>query len=598
MTATGRLTLSWVHKEKTLVSSTEGDQDYAWVDTDAPRAREVRLLSEIERVGAVSGEPRDNLLVIGDSVDALRALVKTPEYAEQYLDQVKLVYIDPPFNTGEAFDHYSDSLEHSVWLTMMRDRLVLIRDLLAEDGSVWVHLDDQEVAYCRVLLDEIFGRSSFVATIAWQKVHGRDNRASFSKSQDYILVYAPMGKAWKQARNLLPRTQEEIEAAYSNPDGDPRGPWTSGDLSAQAGHGTESQFYEITLPSGRVVSPSGGNCWRYTKEVYEKHVADDRIWFGRTGNNVPRIKRFLSEVQDGMVPTTWWSWKEVGTNDSAKKEIKALAPHPQPFDTPKPERLLERIVQIGSNEGDIVLDAFAGSGTTAAVAHKLKRRWVTVEQKISTVETFTKRRLCQVVDGSDRGGVSEVYAEVPENILPPNVTLAAVREAKRVIDALHGEGSFPDEHDIHDEQLKKLSKGLKSLGKSTKSKVRSWEGGGGFRLLEVQKSAYEVTDGRLFLAPWVIGDAFVRVVMAQLGFHPIDDPIFCGAKQRQRLAVIDGLADDDVVRTVASKLGSDEACVVVAKSVTASADTSLRNVSPGSRLLKAPVDLFPRKAVR
>lgn len=382
----GRLTLSWVGKEKSLLGTSNGG--YEWVDRDDPRIAEVRLLHERDAVGEVGPSVQaaaDNLLIVGDSYDALHVLTRIPEYAEHYLGKVKLVYIDPPFNTGQAFEQYDDALEHSVWLTMMRDRLLLIRDLLAPDGSVWVHLDDAEMAYCRILMDEIFGRGNFIASVVWQKVYSPKNSARhLSIDQDYLVVFAKDAETWRP--HPLPRTAE-MDAAYRNPDFDERGPWKPGDLVANKPYSLGT--FSITTPSGRVIpGPPPGRYWRVSESRLRELDDDDRIWWGEEGDNIPALKRFLNEVR-GRVPQTLWLYAEVGHNQTGKNEIQALFPGIAAFVTPKPERLIKRLLQVGTKPGDIVLDCFAGSGTTAGVAHKMGRRWVTVEKEASTVETFT-----------------------------------------------------------------------------------------------------------------------------------------------------------------------------------------------------------------
>ncbi len=528
---TGRLTLSWANKDKALLS--HGETGYEWVERDDPRVREVRLLDEVGRTCEVSGDASDNLLIRGDSVDALRALVHSPEYAAHYRGKVKLVYIDPPFNTGQAFEHYDDSLEHSVWLGMMRERLVLIRELLAPDGSVWVHLDDAEMAYCKVLMDEVFGRANFVATVVWQKVYSPDNRTHIAPIQDYLLVYAAWEPGFKAVRNLIERTDAQL-SKYKNLDDDPRGPWKTVDFSAQSGRATKDQFYTLETPAGRKLQPPRGRAWVYTERRYEELVADGRVWFGRDGKSGPALKSFLTEVQQGVVPASWWTYDEVGHNQEAKKEVKALFPDLEPFDTPKPERLLERVIHIATNPGDIVLDAFAGSGTTAAVAHKMGRRWVTTELSDSTVDTFTKPRLQKVVDGTDPGGITE------------------------------------------------------STG---------WTGGGGFRDLRVAASIWDVIVdkyGTVALAAERVTPAHLgRAVAAQLGFLPIEHDTFVGAKGRSRLAVLEGVADAVAVHDIVSALAEGETAVIAALAVTDDAETTLRDLSRGSRLVKLPIDLFP-----
>ncbi|HEX7124032.1 MAG TPA: site-specific DNA-methyltransferase [Gemmatimonadaceae bacterium] len=358
---TGRLELTWTNKAMRLWSGDDGG--YEWVHPNDPRITEVRVPEEIERVGEVD-ESTPNLLISGDSLQALVALHRIPELAARYRGKVRLVYIDPPFNTGQAFAQYEDNLEHSVWLSMLRDRLVEIRRLLAPNGSVWVHLDDAEVHRCRAVMDEVFGASAFVTSIAWQKRTSRENRAAFSSMHDYILVYAAGGPRWfRDHRNRLPRGA----GAFTNPDNDPRGPWTSVPFTAQGYRA--NQMYKITTPTGIVHEPPPGRCWARTEEGYRELLAEGRIYFPKNGNGRPRVKNYASE-DAGLVPETLWLASDVGTNDDAKRHIMSLFPSQEPFATPKPEQLLERIIGIATNEGDIVLDCFAGSGTTAAVAHR------------------------------------------------------------------------------------------------------------------------------------------------------------------------------------------------------------------------------------
>ena len=339
----------------------------------------------------------DNRLIFGDNLLALKAL------EQEFAGKVKCVYIDPPYNTGSAFEHYDDSLEHSVWLGMMRERLVLIRELLATDGSVWVHLDDAEMAYCRVLMDEVFGRQNFVATVVWQKVYARDNRTNISTSHDSILIFAMNGDAWKATRNTLPRTVAQNDL-YKNPDDDPRGLWRLGPIfAAEERH--EGLMYEITTPSGRKVKPPAGSHWRMVENDFWHMVEEGRITFGDRGSNIPAVKLFLNEVQSGLVPRTWWPHTEAGHTQDAKREIHALFPGQIPFDTPKPEKLVSLAIQIASKPGDIVLDSFLGSGTTAAVAHKMGRRWIGIEEG-DHARTYCQIRMKKVIDG-EQGGISE-----------------------------------------------------------------------------------------------------------------------------------------------------------------------------------------------
>ena len=337
----------------------------------------------------------DNMLIHGDNLLALKAL------EQNYTGKVKCIYIDPPYNTGNAFEHYDDGLEHSIWLSLMRDRLEILKRLLAEDGSIWISLDDNEQAYCKVLCDEIFGRANFVNNVIWQKKFSPSNDAKWlSDNHDFIIVYAKNKQIWRP--NLLPRS-DEMNERYKNPDNDARGVWTSGDCSVKTY--SASCDYPIITPSGRIVNPPAGYCWRFSKDKFQELVSDNRIWFGKDGNGVPRVKRFLSDVQAGIVPLTIWTHTEVGHTQDAKKEVKEFNSF-DVFSTPKPEKLIQRVLHLASNTGDLVLDSFLGSGTTAAVAHKMGRRWIGIEMG-DHVYTHCIPRLQKVIKGEDAGGVTK-----------------------------------------------------------------------------------------------------------------------------------------------------------------------------------------------
>lgn len=388
--------------------------ELTWIGKDQRPRLEPRILIEDKTLSyrAEASEPiqadllaenrpasiYDNLLIQGDNLLALKAL------ESKYAGQVKCVFIDPPYNTGSAFEHYEDGVEHSLWLTMMRDRLEVIRTLLAQDGSLWIAIDDNEAHYLKVMCDEVFGRKSFVASIVWENFYGRSNAAAVSPAHNYVLVYSPLGQDWKKVRNLLPRT-EESASKYRNPDNDPRGPWRLGPIFAN-GERHEGLMYTITTPSGREVSPPKGSHWRMLETQFWEMVNAGRIVFGERGDNIPAVKLFLAEVQGGLVPRTWWPYGEVGHTQEAKREIQALFPSEIPFDTPKPERLLGHVLTIATNPGDLVLDSFAGSGTTGAVAHKMGRRWIMVELG-EHCHTHIVPRLKKVIDGSDQGGISQ-----------------------------------------------------------------------------------------------------------------------------------------------------------------------------------------------
>lgn len=379
--------------------------ELTWIGKEERPRLEPRILIEDPALSHHAATRRDgaiydNMLIQGDNLLALKAL------EADYAGKVKCVFIDPPYNTGSAFEHYDDGLEHSLWLTLMRDRLEIIRRLLSDDGSLWVTLDDGESHYFKVMCDDIFGRYNFVANCIWEKRRSRENRRVFSFNHDHLLVYAANKQTFEQVRNPL-GLNDDVLSRYKNPDSDPRGPWQSVSANAQAGHATPSQFYPLELPSGRIIDPPKGRCWLYTKPKMEEEVKKGNIWFGSNGDNAPRIKKFLSEYKEkGLTPETIWTSEDAGTNDDAKKNLLSLMPNASVFDNPKPEKLLERVVHIATNPGDLVLDSFAGSGTTGAVAHKMGRRWIMVELG-EHAKTHIVPRLSKVIDGADPGGVTE-----------------------------------------------------------------------------------------------------------------------------------------------------------------------------------------------
>ena len=339
-------------------------------------------------------EDTDNLIIKGNNLIALHSLKK------RYSGKVRLIYIDPPYNTGSDSFTYNDSFNHSTWLTFMKNRLQVAKELLTEDGTIWINIDDDEGHYLKIIADEIFGRINFVNTIIWQKKFAPQNDAKwFSDNHDFILVYAKNKLIWKP--NLLPRT-EEMNSRYKNPDNDPRGVWTSGDLSVKTY--SEKTDYPIITPSGRVINPPSGRCWRTSKEKFLEMVSENRIWFGEKGDSVPRIKRFLSEVKDGIVSQTIWKYEEVSHTQEAIQNLNKLFGE-KVFGTPKPEKLIQRIIQLGSEEGDIILDFFMGSGTTQAVAHKMNRQYIGIEQ-MDYIETVSVERLKKVIEG-EQGGISK-----------------------------------------------------------------------------------------------------------------------------------------------------------------------------------------------
>jgi len=344
---------------------------------------------------------KKSILVHADAAEALNQISTCHSIA-------RLVLIDPPYNRRTKFHHYSDSADRNSWLKSIEAHCSVLRNLLTPNGSLWMHIDDAEMPAARIMLDALFGPANFVASIVWQKTVSRDNRTPVSTTHEYLLVYAKSKSEWHRSRHKLPATKEQL-GRYKNPDNDSRGPWTSGDLTAKAGPGRRAaQFYTLTTQSGRVVSPATGTCWRYTQERMQELIDDNRIDFGN-GDKMPRLKRFLNEIEPGLVPDTWWSGKDVGTADSAKRHLKSMFPDLIPFETPKPEGLAARVIQIATNPGELVIDIYGGSGTTAAVAQKMGRQWLAVERETRTFYEFMMPRLELVTKGLDSGGVTENY---------------------------------------------------------------------------------------------------------------------------------------------------------------------------------------------
>ena len=336
----------------------------------------------------------ENKLIFGDNLLALKAL------EAEYSGKVKCVFIDPPYNTGSAFTHYDDGVEHSIWLGLMRDRLEMIRKLLTDDGSLWITIDDNECHYLKVMCDEIYGRENFVTNAIWEKADSPRNSArQFSSDHDHILVYSKQPE-W------VPRKLERTEAAnsiYSNPDKDLRGDWLPGDPFANKPY--SKGLYTVT---GRNFSPPPGRYWRISEEKLRELDADGRIWWGPNGSARPSIKKYVNEVGN-LVPRTFWKKEDVGSNRTSKNEMRGLFPGENSFDTPKPELLIKRVLDIATNPGDLVLDSFAGSGTTGAVAHKMGRRWIMIELG-EHCHTHIIPRLKKVIDGQDAGGITEAVA--------------------------------------------------------------------------------------------------------------------------------------------------------------------------------------------
>lgn len=369
--------------------------ELCWPGKDIEVKPEPRVLIE-DPEKSYGESDTQNMLIHADNLLALKAL------EQNFSGKIKCVYIDPPYNTGNAFEHYDDGLEHSTWLNLMKPRLEFLYKLLSNDGSIWISIDADESHYLKVSCDEIFGRKNFVDEIIWQRAYAPINlKKTLSRSHDVMLVYAKNFDE-KFELNKLPRSDKQT-AMYKNYDNDKRGFWKSDNLAV--GPPIEKNIYEIITPSGRSVYPPKGYSWRLSKERLQEFIDDDRIWFGKDGNNVPSIKRFLSEVKDGVTAMTLWTYQEVGHNQDAKKEVREFNSD-NIFATPKPEKLIQRVIQLATNEGDIILDSFLGSGTTAAVAHKMGRKWIGIELG-NHANTHCLPRLKAVCDGTDQGGISK-----------------------------------------------------------------------------------------------------------------------------------------------------------------------------------------------
>lgn len=531
-----RLELIWPNKDKFLLVPRDESGKPVWVEPDHPAAREVRLTDFTTEHGEVSeADPHgDNLLFTGDSLDVLRVLREVPEFARHYRGKVKLCYIDPPFNTGQTFTHYDDWMEHSTWLSFMRDRLLLIKDLLAPDGSVWVHLDDAEVHRMRCLMDEVFGAENFVATVVWQRVDNATSRASTTvvPSHDYLLVFqkSPTFIANQEKRTEIPAHYDRVDSAgraYCS-----RMLRKSGASSRREDR--PSMWFPILAPDDTEVWPikSDGTegRWQWGPDKVKRDY-QSLDWQKNAGGGWEPYLRIYYEDDSSVPHQTWWPYSEVGSNRLSKLEVKSLFPGATPFATPKPERLIQRVIEIGSNAGDIVLDCFGGSGTTAAVAHKMGRRWVTAEVLPATVAAFTAERLKKVVDGKDPGGITD---------------------------------------------------------------VAEWKGGGGFRQVTVSPSMYEVTPLGVMLADWATNGRFARAVAGQLGFEwqTKKHAPFCGKRGRMRLAVFDGAVGVEEAREVIAALGERERVTIVAKVVLPGVEELVAEQSKGSRVKKAPRDLL------
>ena len=381
--------------------------ELTWIGKEERPRLEPRILLEDQVLSYHAGhrvteaDLFDNRLIFGDNLLALKAL------EQEFTGKVKCVFIDPPYNTGSAFTHYDDGVEHSIWLSLMRDRLEIIRRLLAEDGSLWITIDDNECHYLKVLCDEVFGRGNFVANVIWQKKYAPANDALWlSDSHDHILVYARNKDRWRP--NKLPRTEEQ-NGLYKNADNDPRGAWMSDNYTcAKTADERPNLYYAVRNPNtGEEIWPKRTRVWAFDQAAHQRHIDENMIYWGKDGkNSTPRFKKFLSKLRsEGRVAATVWLHTEVGHTQDANREQQAFKKS-DPFKTPKPEKLIHRILTLATEPNDLILDSFAGSGTTGAVAHKMGRRWIMVELG-EHCHTHIIPRIKKVIDGEDQGGISK-----------------------------------------------------------------------------------------------------------------------------------------------------------------------------------------------
>jgi len=370
--------------------------ELTWIGKENQPQLEPRILIE-DPDKSYGDKSTENMLIYGDNLLALKAL------EQDFSGKIKCIYIDPPYNTGNAFEHYDDGLEHSIWLNLIKPRIQMLHRLLRDDGSLWISIDDEECHYLKVLCDEIFGRKNFIANVIWEKKYTIANDARWlSDNHDHILLYAKQKEIWQP--NKLQRS-EKMNEAYKNPDNDPKGPWKSTPLHAKSGSESQKNF-SYTFKNGISWNPPSGTFPRFSRETLQFLDENNEIWFGKNGTATPSRKTYLFNLNNQGTPSkTIWRFDEVGHNHEAKDEVKAFNSE-EIFSTPKPERLLERILTLGSNRGDWILDSFLGSGTSSAVAHKMNRQWVGIELG-EHCNTHCIPRLKAVVDGKDQGGISQ-----------------------------------------------------------------------------------------------------------------------------------------------------------------------------------------------
>lgn len=695
------LELTWFNKDLALIPKKAGRYDYDWVDPKDPRYCETHTLVYEETVTGTQTPKRpgrtyseradleptdDNLLILGESGDALEALTRVPELSDKYVGKVQCVYIDPPFNTSKTFDQYEDNLEHSIWLTMMRDRLIHLHRLLADEGSIWIHLNDSENHRMRLLLDEVFGAGNFIAEVVWEKADSPRRGDGFSDDHDNIIVY---GKTQNVLLNKAPRTEAD-NARFKNPDNDPLGRWWDGDPTANNGDGSGGMCYAIQNPlTGEMMRPPAGSSWRLAQSTYFEELnkwapykyqnLHDAKWRAenegvpiekasddvcaivldvpleearelveerRKKPNLPKVlirstgglgrKAYIPA--EGTNPRTLWRNEEVGHNRAAKSEIKKLFPGKKPFSTPKPERMLERVIQIATNPGDIVLDVFAGSGTTAAVAHKMGRRWVTCELIEDTVKDFIRPRLEKVINDKDAGGVTSTKGEridatesgLPEGISGPD----AYRFSQILTKLLKDRDAGEDDEDLEDEDIdeedledpdplespeeaddfdapvepsiqevlrkSKDIKALKTLVKTRKTKdTINWRGGGAFVVAHLSPKCFDYDPelGLVMLTEEATGQTLVASVAANLNFRLTPDHrYFHAVRGAMRLCVVEGRLDRAKADDLIAHLDDGEALTIAATEIEDGVRQYLRAEGTGCRAVHVPGDIFSYSA--
>jgi adenine-specific DNA-methyltransferase len=506
----GRLELTWTNKERQLLAQEDGT--YVWLPPADYRVAEVRLLDSAGTVGTVASprhRAKDNLLIRGDALYGLTSLLKLPELEREYAGKITLAYLDPPFNTQRSWLQYDDALEHSVWLTMLRDRLAQLKELLAPDGSIYVHCDFSEGHYLKVVMDEIFDRSNFRGEIIWKRTTAHSDAHTWSEVTDTILFYSK-SPAFAWTTPYLAHDEDYLASKYRLTDAD----------------GRRYQLDNLTSPNPRpnmtyvwrgFPPPAFG--WRYSRETMAKLHEEGRIWYPDTTTKRPRLKRYLDESKGRIADNLWTDIPPV--NSQAHEDTG--------YATQKPEALIQRIVAASSRPGDIVLDCFLGSGTTAAVAHKMGRRWIGIEWTSDSLKTYAIPRLTAVVNGEDSGGIT------------------------------------------------------KDVG---------WQGGGGFRMLEIAPSMFGADGGQVFLSEWATNGKLAEVTAAQLRYDYDYDPPFSGRRGRSRLAVIDGLVNEDVVRLLVTALADDERLIVCGTAIDPAARDALRALRRGSTVRKIPQSIL------